>query len=148
MAARVAISLQALDGKHGRFLQVAAFCGHRCTTTALSSWGTSTYPLATQPSRLVRMGEEDKWLLAVKGAFQDFITSSHTSRKKGTGAERSCELRSVPRNQSSSRERSGLGGIPPARCSQLPGQAWPSALGSIQWKQQHPRWVSHAESSS
>ncbi len=42
-AARAAISLQALDGRHGRFLPVAAFHGHRCTATALSTWGMPAY---------------------------------------------------------------------------------------------------------
>ncbi len=64
LAARAAVSLQALDGRHGRFLQVAAFRGHGCTATALSTW-----------------------------------------------AECGCEQRPAPRNQSSSREGSGLGGL-------------------------------------
>ncbi len=31
LAARAAVSLQALDGRRGQFLQVAAFCRHKCT---------------------------------------------------------------------------------------------------------------------
>ncbi len=108
-------SLQAayrnLDGRCGRFLQVAAFRGHMCTAIALSTWGMPAYPLATPLSRVVRMEEVDGWLLAVKGAVHDFVSSSCTSRKKGTGAERGSELRPAPRNQSSSREGSGLGGL-------------------------------------
>ncbi len=50
-------------------------------------------------------------LLAVKGAIHDFVSSSRTSGKKGTGAERGCEPRPAPSNQSSSREGSGLGGL-------------------------------------
>ncbi len=63
-AARAAVSLQAMDGRRGRFLQVAAFRGHRCTAIALSTWGMPAYPLATPPSRVVRMEEAEEWLLA------------------------------------------------------------------------------------
>ncbi len=49
--------------------------------------------------------------LAVKGAIHELVSSSCTSGKKGTGAGRGCELRPAPRNQSSSREGSGLGGL-------------------------------------
>ncbi len=69
------------------------------------------YPLATPPSRVVRMEEADERLLAVKGAIHDFVSSSGTSGKKGTGAGRGCEPRPAPRNQLSSREGSGLGGL-------------------------------------
>ncbi len=103
LAARAAVSLQALDGRCGQFLQVAAFRGHRSTAIVLSTWG--------MPSRVVRMEEADEWLLAVKGAIHDFVSSSCTSGKKGTGAERGCEPRPALRNQSSSREGSGLGGL-------------------------------------
>ncbi len=78
---------------------------------SLSSWGMPAYPLATPPSRVVRMEEADERLLAVKGAIHDFVSSSCTSGKKGTGAEHGCEPRPAPRNQSSSREGSGLGGL-------------------------------------
>ncbi len=98
LAARAAVSLQALDGRRGQFLQVAAFRGHRSTAIALSTWG--------MPSRVVRMEEADEWLLAVKGAIHDFVSSSCTSGKKGTRAERGCEPRPALRNQSSSREGS------------------------------------------
>ncbi len=86
-----AVSLQALDGRRGRFLQVAAFRGHKCTATALSTWGMPTYPLATPPSRVVRTEEADERLLAVKGAIHELVSSSCTSGKKGTGAGRGCE---------------------------------------------------------
>ncbi len=99
------MSLQALDGRLGRFLQVAAF------VSALSTWGMPAYPLAAPPSRVVRTEETDEWLLAVKGAIHDFVSSSCTSGKKGTGAERGCEPRPAPRNQLSSHEGSGLGGL-------------------------------------
>ncbi len=56
-------------------------------------------------------GGDGRALLAVKGAIHDFISSSCTSGKKGTGAEHGCEPRPTPRNQSSSREGSGLGGL-------------------------------------
>ncbi len=69
------------------------------------------YPLATPPSRVVRNEEADEGLLAMKGAIHDFVSSSCTSGKKGTRAGRGCELRPAPRNQSFSREGSGLGGL-------------------------------------
>ncbi len=94
-------SLQALDRRRGWFLQVAAFRGHRFTA----------YPLAALPSRVVKTEETDERLLAVKGAIHYFVTSSCTSGKKGTGAERGCEPRPAPRNQSYSCEGSGLGGL-------------------------------------
>ncbi len=59
-------SLQALDGRRGQLLQVAAFCRHQCTATALSTWEMSTYPVAALPPRVVRMEEADEPLLAVK----------------------------------------------------------------------------------
>ncbi len=74
----------------------------RCTATALSTCGMPAYPLAE---------ETDERLLAVKGAIHDFVGSSCISGKKGTGAERGCEPRPAQRNQSSSHEGSGLGGL-------------------------------------
>ncbi len=56
-------------------------------------------------------GGNGRALLAMKGAIHDYVSSSCTSGKKGTGAERGCEPRPAPRNQSSSREGSGLGGL-------------------------------------
>ncbi len=79
--------------------------------TALSTWGMPAYPLATPPSRVVRTEEADERLLAVKGAIHELVSSSCTSGKKGTGAGRGCEPRPAPRNKSSSREGSGLGGL-------------------------------------
>ncbi len=87
---------------------MAAFHGHKCTATALSTWGIPAYHLATPP---LRTEEADERLLAVKGAIHDFVSSSCTSGKKGTGVERGCEPRPAPRNQSSSCEGSGLGGL-------------------------------------
>ncbi len=80
------------------------FPEHRCTATALSTWGMPAYPLAAPPSRVVRTEEPDERLLAVKGAIHNFVSSSCTSGKKGTRAEREEQ-----RNQSSSCEGSGLG---------------------------------------
>ncbi len=80
----------------------------RCTATALSTWGMPAYPLAAPPSRVVRTEETDERLLAVKGTIHYFVGSSCTSGKKGTGAERGCEPRPAPRNQSSSRDTSLL----------------------------------------
>ncbi len=65
---------------------------------ALSTWGMPVYPLAAPPSRIVRTEEMDERLLAVKGAIHDFVSSSCTSGKKGTGAEHACEPRPAPRN--------------------------------------------------
>ncbi len=78
---------------------------------SLSTWGMPTYPLAALSSRIVRTEEADERLLAVKGAINNFVSSSCTSGKKGTGAE--CGFESLPalRNQSSSREGSGLGSL-------------------------------------
>ncbi len=91
LAARAGVSLQPLEGRGGRFLQVAVFCVHRCTATALSTWGMSTYPLAAPPSRVVRMGRQKS-------------SSSCTSRKNGTGA-------GGGREQSPHHEGPGLGGV-------------------------------------
>ncbi len=92
---------------------ISARLSQRCsgTATALSTWGMPAYPLATPPSRVVRTEEADERLLAVKGAIHELVSSSCTSGKKGTGAGRGCEPRPAPRNQSSSREGSGLGGL-------------------------------------
>ncbi len=46
--------------------------------------GMPAYPLATPPSRVVRMEEADEGLLAVKEAIHYFVSSSCTSGKKGT----------------------------------------------------------------
>ncbi len=77
--------------------------GHRCTAIALSTWGMPAYPLATPPSRVVRMEEANEGILAVKGAIHDFVSSSCNSGKKDPGAGRGCEPRPAPRNQSSIR---------------------------------------------
>ncbi len=82
LAARAAVSLQALDGRRRQFLQVAAFHGHRCTATALFTRGMPAYPLAAPPTRVLRTEETDEGLLAVKGAIHDFFSSSYTSGHK------------------------------------------------------------------
>ncbi len=71
----------------------------------------SVYPLAALPSRVVRMEEGDEQLLAMKGAVHNFVSSSCTSGKKSTRADRGHGLRPALRNQSSSHEGSGLGGL-------------------------------------
>ncbi len=68
----------------------------------------SIYPLAAPPSRVVRMEEGDERLLAIKGAIHDFVSSSCTTRKKWTEAERGRERRSALRTQSYSHKGSGL----------------------------------------
>ncbi len=85
---------------------VLSFWGHKCTATVFSTWRMAAYPLQALSSRVVRMEEADKRLLAVKGAIQDFVSSSCTSGKKDTGAERSCEPRPALINQSYSHEGS------------------------------------------
>ncbi len=85
--------------------------GHRCTANTLSTWEMSTYPIAAPPLRVVRTEQTDEWLLAKKGAILNFISSSCTSRKKATGAGPGCEPYPMPRNQSSSCESAGLGGV-------------------------------------
>ncbi len=73
---------------------------------ARSTGGTSTYPWAAPPSRVVRTEEALGLFRAEKGAFHDLVTSSCTSGKKGTGG--GCRRSAcAPRNQSSSLERSG-----------------------------------------
>lgn len=64
------------------------------------------HPLTAPLMSVVRMEEGDEWLLAIKVAVHNYITSSCTSGKKGV--ESSCELRSTLRNQSSSCEHSGV----------------------------------------
>ncbi len=82
--------------------------GQSCMAMARSTGGTSTYPWAAPPSRVVRTEEALGLFRAEKGAFQDLVTSSCTSGKKGTGG--GCRRSAcAPRNQSSSLERSGEG---------------------------------------
>ncbi len=80
------VSLQALDGRRGQFLQVAAFCRHKCTATALSIWAMSTFLLAALPSRVTRMEEADEPLLAVKGGrprFHQLLVHFREERNQG-----------------------------------------------------------------
>ncbi len=73
--------------------------------------GDARVPPGSPPSRVVRKEEMDERLLAVKRAIHDFVNSSSPSGKIGTGTECGCEPRPAPRNQSSSCEGSGLGGL-------------------------------------
>ncbi len=57
------------------------------------------------------MEEGDERLLAEKGDIHHFVSSSCTSGKKWIRVGHGREPRPVPRNQSSSREGSGLGGV-------------------------------------
>ncbi len=99
-------NLHALDGRRGLPLQAAAPCGQSCMAMARSTGGTSTYPWAAPPSRVVRTEEALGLFRAEKGAFQDLVTSSCTSGKNGTGG--GCRLSACgPRNQSSSLKRPG-----------------------------------------
>ncbi len=90
---------------------MAAFRGHRCTAIALIHLGNARVP----PGHSAVEGSEDggggRAASGRERAIHDFISSSCTSGKKGTGAGRGCELRPAPRNQSSRREGLGLGGL-------------------------------------
>lgn len=68
------------------------------------------YPLATLPSRVVRVEEAPGCLWAEKGAFQNFVTFLCTSGKKGTRAGRYYSVDPTPGYQSSSLEGSGHSG--------------------------------------
>ncbi len=63
----------------------------------------------TPGSPAIEGRESDEWLLAVKGTIHRSVSSSCTSGKKCTGAERGCEPRPALKNQSFSREGLGLG---------------------------------------
>lgn len=67
------------------FLCKVAVFGHNCIATDRSIEGISAYPLAAPPSRVVRVEEAPDRFLEEKGAIHDLVTSSCTSRKKGTG---------------------------------------------------------------
>ncbi len=101
---------------------------HRCTATALSTWGMSTSPVAVAPSRGSSDGEADEPLLAVKGSVHDFISSLCTSGKKGNWAGCGYEVPII-----------SLRGLGSGRCARLQfdacgdtGKAWQSVLGQIQ----------------
>lgn len=66
-----------------------------------------TEPLRT--IKVVRAEESAKSVLPEKGVFHNFVISSCTSRKKGTGGERGSALHSDARNQLSNRTFSGQG---------------------------------------
>ncbi len=110
--------------------------------------GISTYPWAAPPSRVVRTEEALGLFRAEKGALQDLVTSSCTSGKKGTGG--GCRLLAcAPRNQSSSLERSGEGGV--LQCSPTLSAARESiavSSGSESGNATLPDGGSTAESSS
>ncbi len=96
---RAAINLQPLDGRRGRFFQVAVFCGHRCTANALSTWGMSTYPLAALPSRVVRMEEADERLPAEKRGrprLHQLLMHLREERNRGRAWSRATALAEEP----------------------------------------------------
>ncbi len=62
------------------------FAGHKCTATALSTWGMSTYPVAAPPSRVARMEEAEEPLLAVKRGrpqLHQLLVHFREERKQG-----------------------------------------------------------------
>ncbi len=134
-----AVSLQALDGRRGRFLQVAAFRGHRCIAIALSTWGMPAYP----PGHSAVEGSEDG------GGRQ-----GASGRERGH--PRLCQLLMHLREErhwgrarlwAATRSEKPIC-WPPARCSRLPGQAWPSALGLVRRLRQTPEGGSPTTPSS
>ncbi len=126
-------SLQALDGRRGQFLQVAAYCRHKCTATALSTWGMSTYPVAALPSRVARMEEADEPLLAVKRGrppLHQLLVHFREERNRGRAWSRA-----TARAEEPIISPRGLG---TRRCARLqprsrggPGKHRPSTLGLI-----------------
>ncbi len=82
------------------------------------------YPPAALPSRVVRMGEVDK---------HDFISSSCTSGKKGTGTVSGREPQPMLRNQLSHCKGLGLGGV--HACSPILAAAWKSTDVNSGWTQ-------------
>ncbi len=108
-----------------------AFCRHKCTATALSTWGMSTYPLAAPPSRVARMEEADEPLLAVKRGLPG-------RKEPGQGVVAShgpCR----GANHLAARARDWEVCTPPAPISRPPGKARPSTLGPIPRRPRHPR---------
>ncbi len=89
---------------------------------ARSTGGTSTYPWAAPPSRVVRTEEALGLFRAEKGAFHDLVTSSCTSGKKGTGAV--ADVRPAPpgTNHPALSAREKADAYSAARCSQRPGK--------------------------
>ncbi len=67
-------------------------------------------PRAAPPSRVAREDEPLEWFLAVKGAINVPVSSSCTSRNKGTRVGHWEPVRATPRNQSFNLEGSGHGG--------------------------------------
>lgn len=59
--------------RSGRIRQVVPFSRHKCIAIARSTCGTSLYPLAAPPLRVVRVEELIKRNQAVKGAFHDCV---------------------------------------------------------------------------
>ncbi len=77
---------------------VAAFRGAQVHRNRSLYLGNAAYPLATPPSRVVRMEEADERLLAVKGAIQRLCQLLNAPPgRKGTGVERGCEQRPAPK---------------------------------------------------
>ncbi len=116
-------NLQALDGRRGLPLQAAAPCGQSCMAMARSTGGTSTYPWAAPPSRVVRTEEALGLFRAEKGAFQDLVTSSCTSGKNGTGGDCRRSACAPGTNHPASSARETADAYSAARCSQRPGKA-------------------------
>ncbi|XP_077077040.1 uncharacterized protein LOC143729596 [Siphateles boraxobius] len=78
--------------------------------TERSTGGSPVYPRAAASSRGGKADETSERSREDRGVFQDFEISSCTSGKKGIGVCRGRGSAALPKNQSSSRERSGQGG--------------------------------------
>lgn len=70
----------------------------------------NTVSFSSQGSHVVRKKKAARWLLAVKGAFQNFAISSCTSGKNGTETDCGGVSCSATRSQSSSHKHSGQSG--------------------------------------
>ncbi len=69
--------------------------------------GNARVPPGSPAIEGIEDGEDRRAASGRERGHHDFVSSSYTSGKKGTGAEHSCEPRPDLRDQSSSRESSG-----------------------------------------
>ncbi len=78
---------------------------------SLSTWGMPAYPPGSPAIEGSEDAENGRAAFGRERGHHDFVSSSCTPGKKGTRAVRGCEPCPALRNQSSSREGSGLGGL-------------------------------------
>lgn len=132
------VTLQAVDGSLSRFHLAVAFCRHKYTAIARSTCGTSNYPCATPPSRVVRTGEHAKCDLALKGIFHDLEIFSCNFGKNATEAE--C-AQSHALNPGTNRPAMSaqVNVTTQAQCSWLPGKAQLPTKRQLQTVLSHPK---------